>query len=137
MNIHATCISFKRKGVLIIGKSGSGKSDLALRMIMQKGAKLVSDDRTDVSTKKIASPPKTIEGLLEIRGLGIRKFPFVKQQKIHLVIELAQSIKEVERMPEAEFYEINGAKFPKIKLYSFEQSVLDKIEAALSFSVVI
>jgi len=131
-NIHATCISFKRKGVLIIGKSGSGKSDLALRMIMQKGAKLVSDDRTDIS-KGFAFPPKNIEGLLEIRGIGIKRFPFLKKQKIHLIVELAQNIKEIERMPEPDFYEIEGVKLPKIKLYPFEQSALDKLEATITY----
>ena len=50
-NIHATCISYRDNGILLIGPSGSGKSDLALRMMMNKGAQLVADDRTDVEEK--------------------------------------------------------------------------------------
>ena len=45
INIHATLISYKNKGILLTGKSGSGKSDLALRMIINNKAKLVADDR--------------------------------------------------------------------------------------------
>ena len=48
INIHATLVKLKNKGILIIGKSGSGKSDLALRLIMDKKAKLVADDRVDI-----------------------------------------------------------------------------------------
>ena len=74
LNIHATCISLKNKGILLLGPSGSGKSDLALRAIMQKNAKLVADDRVDISLKNnniYASCPAAIQGLLEVRGIGI------------------------------------------------------------------
>jgi serine kinase of HPr protein (carbohydrate metabolism regulator) len=132
-NIHATCISYNKKGILIIGKSGSGKSDLALRMIMCKGAKLVSDDRTDISFKNkniYAQPPQTIEGLLEVRGFGIKKLPFIKRQKINLAVELVDNLKKIERLPDADFYTIEGMKIPLIKLYPFELSSLEKLELA-------
>ena len=47
-NIHATCIALNNRGILLTGASGSGKSDLALRMILEKGAVLIADDRTDI-----------------------------------------------------------------------------------------
>ena len=56
------------------GASGSGKSDLALRMILEKGAVLIADDRTDIrrgANRPVASCPETIKGLLEVRGVGI------------------------------------------------------------------
>ena len=133
MNLHATCISLKNKGVLIIGKSGSGKSDLALRAIMQKGAKLVADDRTDIALKNnniYASCPKPVQGLLEVRGIGIIKPPFKLTQKINLVIELVDKIQKIERLPTEEFYEISGIKLKKIRLYPFELSSLEKLELA-------
>ncbi len=135
--LHATCISHKGKGILITGKSGSGKSDLALRMIMNKGAKLVSDDITNTSIIQnpkskiqnlISSPPENIKGLLEVRGVGIIKLPFVKKVKTSLIIEL---VEQVERMPEAEYAEIEGIKIRKLKLFPFECSSLDKILAFL------
>ena len=76
INIHASCVSIKNKGVLFIGNSGSGKSDIALRLITDYKANLVADDRVDIKSKGnkiIASSPKTLFGLLEIRGIGIIK----------------------------------------------------------------
>ena len=51
INIHATLVSLNGKGILLTGKSGSGKSDLALRMIMEYQAQLVADDRVDLVLK--------------------------------------------------------------------------------------
>ena len=68
-NIHATCISYRDNGILLIGPSGSGKSDLALRMMMNKGAQLVADDRTDVEEKfgrLRATCPENIRGITEL-----------------------------------------------------------------------
>ena len=133
-NIHATCISYHNKGILVIGPSGSGKSDLALRMIMDKGARLVADDRTDISIDKdtiFASSPQNIAGLLEIRGIGICNFKFSKRVKISLVVELVGNLKDIERLPNPESYEIFGIKLPKIKLYPFESSSINKVILAL------
>src|ERR1700753_229338 len=99
MNIHATCVVYRRIGILLSGKSGSGKSDLALRLIAQ-GAKLVADDRTDLAVKNgalIATAPKTIAGLLEIRGVGIVETPHAAGARIALVVDLSG---KVERLPE-------------------------------------
>ena len=69
-NIHAGCVVVGRKGVLLLGPSGAGKSDLALRLI-DGGARLVSDDRTDLFVKdgKLqARAPASIAGLTTIPG---------------------------------------------------------------------
>ena len=134
-NIHGTCISLKNKGILILGSSGSGKSDLALRAIMQKGAKLVADDRVDITLKNknlYASCPAAIRGLLEVRGVGLVKFQSKPSQKIDLVVELADSLKKIERLPVPKFYEYQGIQIKKIKLYPFELSSLEKLELALN-----
>ena len=52
-NIHATSVCLNNKGILILGKSGSGKSDLALRLIEQAGALLIADDRTDLQEENV------------------------------------------------------------------------------------
>jgi len=133
-NIHATCISLKNKGILILGPSGSGKSDLALRAIMSRGAKLIADDRVDITLKNqslYASSPAAIQGLLEVRGVGIVKFEPKLNQKIDLVVELVDNPSKIERLPEPDFYEYQGIKIEKIKLYPFELSALDKLELSL------
>jgi len=109
INIHATCIRLGRAGlpfgapaaagVLLIGKSGSGKSDLALRLI-ERGAELVADDRTDLFIEKnrlMARPPASIRGLLEVRGLGIITLPARDKVAVTLVARLGG---KDERIPE-------------------------------------
>ena len=65
-NIHASCVFIKQKGILILGDSGSGKSDLCLRLIMEFGAKLVADDRVDIKIEK--------NGKKEVVTLGKQKY---------------------------------------------------------------
>src|SRR6478752_5882906 len=71
--LHASTVAKDGRAVLITGPSGSGKSDLALRLL-DRGFTLVSDDQTILKkdgTRLIASTPMTIAGKLEVRGLGI------------------------------------------------------------------
>ena len=129
-NIYATCVSIKGAGVLLLGKSGSGKSDLALRLSENKEAVLVADDRTDICLKEgtvYAYASDNIKGLLEVRGIGLIKFAYVEDIPVKLAVELVEDAKKVERMPEAEFFEIKGCRIPLIKLYAFEVSAADKI----------
>ena len=135
VNIHASCVSIKQKGILILGDSGSGKSDLCLRLIMEFGAKLVADDRVDLKTEKntvIASAPKILKGLLEVRGVGIIKLPTKTKTQIDLVVSLVNKQEDVERMPECEFFEFNAIKISKIKLFAKEASAPAKVLAALT-----
>lgn len=132
-NIHATCVSLKQKGILLLGKSGIGKSDLALRLIEELGAKLVSDDRTNLFSENnnlYASCPKLLEGLLEVRGIGIIKKEFLSQKKIDLVVDLVERYDQIERLPDEECFEYMGIKIPKIKIYPFEASAIYKIKLA-------
>jgi hypothetical protein len=92
INIHASCVAMGPSGVLLLGKSGAGKSDLALRLI-DDGARLVADDRTILFTRRgqlYARCPDSIRGLMEIRGLGIVKLPCRKDVKIALVVKLGR-----------------------------------------------
>ncbi len=134
-NIHASCVVYKNKGVLICGKSGRGKSDLSLRLIMDKGFCLVGDDRIDIFEKKgklRAYSVNTIENMLEVRGLGLAHFPSKKAANIDLVVDLVENLEEVSRLPEAEFVELEGIKIRKIRLWAFEASAPDKILLALT-----
>lgn len=99
--LHATCVDLDGAAVLITGPSGSGKSALALGLI-GLGAVLVADDRTVLTRqqdKLIASPPATIAGLIEARGVGILPVAHVAHAPVRLVVDLAQV--EVARLPHA------------------------------------
>lgn len=115
INIHASCVQLNdvgksfdapaHCGVLLLGESGSGKSDLALRLIAL-GARLVSDDRTDLFVEGsvlAARAPASLTGLIEVRGVGIVALPFAIQTRIVLAVQLVENC-DVPRMPEKEFY---------------------------------
>lgn len=95
--LHATCVEWFGLGVLIRGKSGAGKSDLALRLI-DAGAALVADDQV-LLENGIASAPVRLQGLLEVRGFGIVKLPFAETTAIALTVDLC-SADEIERLPD-------------------------------------
>jgi serine kinase of HPr protein (carbohydrate metabolism regulator) len=138
--IHATCVDIGGAGVLLRGPSGSGKSDLALRLI-DSGARLVADDRTELTLQKggngkrvIASAPKEIAGKIEARGLGILAVDAVGETPVALVVDLVNS-DEVERVPEPETLEILGLAIPLIRLDPFEASAPAKLRATLKSGV--
>jgi serine kinase of HPr protein (carbohydrate metabolism regulator) len=107
-NVHASCVAVGNKGVLLLGDSGTGKSDLALRLI-DDGARLVADDRTDLWTEKgrlLARAPANLAGLIEVRGLGIVRLAYRKQVRIALAVQLGRA---GARLPEAQFYTFTDA----------------------------
>jgi HPr kinase/phosphorylase len=135
-NIHASCIALRGRGVLLLGPSGSGKSDLALRLIDQ-GAKLVADDRTILFVKNSAlhaKAPASIKGLLEIRGLGIVEMPVRASVKIALAVRLGR---EGARLPHPVLYHVKlpvkpALPVPQIALNARFASAPAKIRAALA-----
>ena len=97
--VHATCVAFSKRGILILGPSGSGKSALGLAL-MALGAKLVADDRTILTNTAgtlIAECPATLRGLIEARGLGIIHAKPQTSTKITVVVDLGQT--ETDRLP--------------------------------------
>lgn len=128
--IHASSVAIGGRAVLISGPSGSGKSDLALRLI-DRGAKLISDDYTMVvrsGEKLVASAPSTIRGKIEIRGLGIVEIANVETVPVAMIIRLGQAI---ERLPESQNEYILGASIPVVALSAFEASAPIKVEFSL------
>jgi HPr kinase/phosphorylase len=93
MQIHASCAAREGYGVLLLGPSGAGKSDLLLRLL-DYGFGLVADDQVCIESG-FASAPAALAGLLEVRGLGIFRLPFVHRVPLVLIIELATGL----RMP--------------------------------------
>ena len=137
MLLHASCVAIDNKAVLITGSSGSGKSDLALRLI-DGGAQLVSDDQTMLHCEKeilCASPPPAIEGMLEIRHLGLIRMHFVNAAPVALLIQLVGADEKIERLPEQTYVFLLDRRVQQLRLRSFEASTPAKIRAALKYSL--
>ena len=120
--------------VLLLGASGSGKSDLALRLIAA-GARLVSDDQTSLSVEQgrlVARAPERLTGLLEIRGVGIVAVGAAQSGPIALVVKLQSE--PPDRLPEPDVYNPPGLQLadpaPVIRLDPFESSAAAKVAAA-------
>jgi len=118
---------------LIRGPSGSGKSDLALRLLDQ-GAQLVADDQSALSAENgrlFVSCPANIAGMIEVRGLGILRLPHRDRVPLALVVDLVAA-KDVERLPEPSRAAFLGIQVPRVALYAFECSTPAKVRLAVS-----
>jgi HPr kinase/phosphorylase len=129
---YATCVEIAGAGVLLRGPSGSGKSDLALRLI-EGGARLVADDRTDLSVadgKLVARAPSPIAGRMEVRGLGIIDVACADSVAVALVVDLVAP-HDVVRMPDAQCCMYLDCTVPLLALAAFEASAPAKIRLAV------
>ena len=130
-NLHASSVAVDGRAVLISGASGSGKSDLALRLL-DRGFTLVSDDRTIVrkaGTQIVASAPETIKGKLEIRGIGIVDVECVTDVPVALVVELTS---EIARFPDDSRERlILGEAVPLVSIDAMSASAASKVALAL------
>lgn len=129
--IHASCVAIGDVAVLIEGKSGAGKSDLALRLI-DRGARLVSDDYTILVRRRgtlFAHPPANLAGKMEVRGIGIVEMDHVEDVPVSLIVAIEE---EPPRMPPDERKRrFAGVELREIALPSLEPSSAIKVELAL------
>ncbi len=128
--IHASCVAIGGRAVLIGGRPGAGKSDLALRLI-DRGAALVSDDYTElrrVGGRVLARAPETIAGKIEVRGLGVLDLPAAADVPVCLYVDLDR---DPERLPEPETVWLAGEEIPAVALAALEPSAPLKLEQAL------
>jgi len=129
--IHASTVATDGRAVLISGPSGSGKSDLALRLL-DRGFTLVSDDQTIVrrdGDRLVSSAPPNIKGKLEIRGIGIVDMDTVADVPVALYVELTS---EIVRLPDDRRERpVLGVNLPLISVDAQTASAASKVALAL------
>jgi serine kinase of HPr protein (carbohydrate metabolism regulator) len=130
-SLHATTVAREGRAVVISGPSGSGKSDLGLRLI-EGGFSLVSDDQTLVrrdGDRLIASAPATISGKLEVRGIGIVDVDHLSDIPVALVVDLTS---DIQRLPdEGRERRILGISIPLVSIDATTASAAAKVTLAL------
>ena len=127
---HGTTVAVAGAGVLLQGASGSGKSDLTLRLI-DGGAILIADDRTILSRQGdqvVAQPPEPLRGIMEVRGIGLIRVPTLESIQLRLAVELDMPL---DRLPAPIFSTLSGVDIPLIRLSAFESSAPAKIRLAV------
>ena len=134
IRVHASCVELHGVGVLLLGPSGSGKSDLALRLI-DAGALLVADDQVAIERRAdrlFGSAAAALAGLLEVRGVGIVRLPCRAASELGLAVEL-DTAGARDRLPDpATSYPLLGLALPCLRLDPRAASAGAKIRLALS-----
>ena len=135
MKVHGTSVSIDGDGVLFRGPPGSGKSDLALRMI-NYGAQLVSDDQVCLvrqNDKIFMSSPPTIRNSMEVRGIGIVNTIAQKEAPLILVLNMSPN-NAASRMPIWQLCTFLDIKVPAVEFAPFEISAHLKVKLAINLA---
>lgn len=126
--IHGAAVCYGDIGILLRGPSGSGKSDLAYRMIAD-GAALIADDRVIVE-RGAGGPelraPEGLAGKIELRGVGIVTVANAPGAPLLAVADLVPAA-SVERLPEPARVEYEGVAVPRMAVAAFEESAVAKL----------
>jgi len=138
MILHAGCVARRVggdwAGVLLTGASGSGKSDLALRLL-ERGWTLVADDRAVVwrsGESAYARAPDPLAGLLEAREVGIVGLPRRLLARVALVAVCEPAAAALERLPEPDATTVAGVRLPRVSLHALDASAPRKVDLALA-----
>ncbi len=121
--LHACALEINQTGILIRGKSGTGKTSLMMGLLERAKnegltALMVADDQVLVNSTPegiCVKVPKSIAGAIEIRGYGIIQYPNKEQTHVNLVVDMVRD-ETVERMPEQKFCVLEGSKVPLLEV---------------------
>lgn len=136
IDLHATAVAIEGRALLLRGPAGSGKSDLALRLV-DGGARLIGDDRVRIERRGAAlwalTPPDIPAALrhkIEIRGIGIAGLPGLAEAPLILAVDLVPG-QAPERLPAAQNCHYLGVALPLIQLDPFAASAAAKLRLAV------
>ena len=132
--LHAGLVARRKdclwKGVLLVGESGAGKSDLTLRLV-ERGWRLVADDRVCIwseAERRFGRPPETLTGLIELRGQGVLEgAPMLAFSEIVMVVACKEPSVELDRTPSPRFWDLQGAALPRFDAHPLEASAPARI----------
>jgi serine kinase of HPr protein (carbohydrate metabolism regulator) len=130
--LQASCVAIAGRAVLIMGQPGSGKSSLALALI-DRGAVLVGDDGVLLEARGerlYASPPPNTAGLLEVRNVGLIKYPTVTGVPVNLVLQLDRSAQRF--IDTAALARLCDRTVPQVTLWPDSPVLALRAEAALA-----
>lgn len=143
--IHASTVEVNGRGVMFLGASGAGKTELVLTLIERALARgeealLVADDRTLIRREGdtiIASVPEQLAGGVEIRGAGLFRRDFKNDTRLALVVKLV-SDEMADRFPEGHQWSFQGIDVPCLHLRSLSSgadsfTIARAVEATLFY----
>jgi HPr kinase/phosphorylase len=138
-SVHASAVLAGARAVLIRGAAGAGKSRLALALItaaqagLLRFARLVGDDRVHLETshgRLLVGPTPALAGLIEVRGLGIRRLDYEALAVVGLVVDLAAD--DAERLPSVGATMIEGITLPRLAVAGSTEALQPVIAAITS-----
>jgi HPr kinase/phosphorylase len=131
--LHASAVAIDGQGVILLGPSGSGKSSLAARLIEAYDAALIGDDRLKLSRQGeqiLARPHEALRGLIEMRGLGLVRRPYIEEATLSLAVALVAR-EVVPRMAAADYFSHAGARIARLHLHAHDSATPLIIHTAL------
>jgi serine kinase of HPr protein (carbohydrate metabolism regulator) len=136
--VNATAVALDDAAVLITGPSGSGKSDLALRLI-EAGAQLIADDVTELYNQDgrllarfPRAAPADLRGRIEVRGLGLMPVRFTAEAKLLILVAELVAPRMIERLPPSLMTKYGNFDVALIKIAPFEVSAVAKLRLAIA-----
>jgi HPr kinase/phosphorylase len=136
--VNGTAVAWRGQGILILGPSASGKSDLTLRLI-DSGATLIADDLVEMRREGdqllLSFPPegpRELKGKMEVKGLGIMSVPAAPPEVPLALVVQATAPDQVELIPDSLESEWFGLTVVTIGIHLLEPSTPAKVRLALA-----
>lgn len=127
---HASAVVLDGRAIMLTGPSGSGKSSLTLSLIDAYGAQLVGDDRIVLRANATAievAPHERLAGLLELRGLGFVRLPYLVTAPLGLVVQLSDT---QPRLADPAYFHFGDRRVPMVTLNGHDPMTALRIKYA-------